>query len=283
MKNIIRCTNFLFLTLLFFTCGYSQKEGIFKFSTENLPSKYDSSRNLPEWLSNMNSFTKIWFKDSCVVYELRIRYETRDQTPQGTIVKKSYPVWRYVYLDLRTMICQDYQHFKDTATPFCNYFIKPEDTLRFLNFFSKKTSLDITQKKILLSDTVINRTIFKRIKVFYKYYPQQNFYTIYYQNCNVPQNIFYFNTTLNKTYPGCKTVIGDFFDSTGNLLIRDKYEILTDKLTLEEKNIFKQWYQNSLKTKLPLLPYEEAIRSCISNYEHENPTIKIIPNKKSQE
>ena len=278
MKNVIRLTNFIVLNFLLFANAYSQKEGLAKYTNENLPNKYDSSLNLPGWLSDKNTFAGIWFKDSCVVYELRIRSETSESTPQGTVVKKSYPVWRYIYLDLRTMICQDYHTFKDTATPFCNYVLKPNEPTGIWKFFTFKKFLNRSLNMFTMADTTIDKTFFKRIKVPNKYYPQ-NFYKIYYIKCDAAQNIFHLNDTLDEIYPGCKSTISDFFDSTGKLLIRDKYEIIRDKLTAEEENIFKQWQQNAKKIKLPLLTYEEAMRSCVANPEPEIPTIIIEPLK----
>jgi hypothetical protein len=272
-KYISRYTTFVIICFLFHNTAYSQSQGLIKYSFSSI--HFNDSTKAEQ--TNWKEWMRIWFKDSCVIYEMRINYQTADQTPQGTVVKRSYPVWRYIYLDLRTMICQDYQNFKDTAKPFCNYSLKPTDYIGIWKFFAPKKNSDTLPGMTIISDTIINNSLFKRAKVLYKYYRETGNYFIYYLNCNVASNMFHLNRTLNEMFPGCKTIRIDLMESNGKVSARTEYEIFSDSLSAEDENLFKEWHKNSLKIQLPLLSYEEAMKSCIANYEHENPTITIEP------
>ena len=273
---IITFINMLLLNTLSFS--QSQSEGLLKYST------YDISINnltKEEFIEHLE-WTNIWFKDSCVIYELRINLETNNQTKDGYVVKKSYPIWRYIYLDLKTMICQDYFNFKDTAMPLFNYSLKSNDTLSIWRFFSPSARSDTLPGVFTMQDTVLKNKIFKRVKVLYKYYPQLNYYVVYYFDCNAKKNIFHLNRTLSGMYPNCKANRMDFFDSTGNVMIRTEYEIIKTKLNNEEERIFKQWNKNARKTKLPLLSFSEVKKVPLPYHEHENPKITILPLEKEK-
>lgn len=274
-KYRIHCISFILLSFLLQTPAYSQYQtaGLVKYTGSSIYTNDSTNTEKINW----SEWTRIWFKDSSVIYEMRINYETRDQTLQGTVVKKSYPVWRYIYLDLRTMICQDYQNFKDTAVPFCNYSLKLNDTIVIWKFFAPKRSSDTSNGMFTMHDTTIGNTLYKRIKVLYKYYRQTGDYFIYYLNCNATPNMFHMSRTLNEMFPGCKTTRCDILDKNHKVTGRTEYKILSDTLTYAEENVFRKWHDNALKTKLPLLSYTEATRMCIANYEHENPTIEILP------
>lgn len=264
------------LLSLAYSFGYSQnqKEGIIEYSWSSIYIDSSQKEN-----TNWREWNRIWFKDSCVVYELRINMESKDHSLEQTVVKKSYPVWKYVYLDLRTMICQEYSSFKDTAMPYCNYFLKSGDPMGIWKFFLSKDVSDTMPGTNAMSDTSINNILFKRIKVLYKYYRETGNNWVYYINCNTKFNMFHLNKTLNEMFPGCKATRLDLLDRNGRVTSRTEYKVISDTLSPEEEKIFQKWHQNACKTKLPLLSYEEAKRTCVATYEHENPTITIIPNK----
>lgn len=222
---------------------------------------------------------KMWFKDSCVIYEIRTNLHTTESTNEGEIVKKSFPVLRYVYLDYRRMICQDYLDLKDTALPFCNYVLKPSDPIGIWQFFAPKNELDTLHGVFPLCDTLINNKNYKRFKILYRYYEYEKAYSIYYFDCNEKQNKFNVNRTLSDMNPTCKSSRSEFFDETNKLIYRSECNVVRDKLNLTEENIFKQWGQNALATKLPLITVSEASKIPIRDPEHENPIITILPRK----
>lgn len=275
-KYLISLSNILASIVFLYQFGYgqSQTSGLIKF-TITMQRNGHGQQKQDQWSESK----KIWFKDSSVIYEIRTELETSESTPQGTVVKKSHPVLRYVYLDLHTMSCQDYHMFKDTAQPFCSYNLKWNDTTDLWKFYYTKEVSDTAPGMSVMSDSMVNNISFKRIKVLDQHYPQQRFYNVYYLNCNTFQNMFNLNRTLNDMYPGCKTTMSDLFADDGNLIFRAEYEILEDKLNQVEEKVFNQWHENAITTKLPKLSYKEARKNCIVIPEHENPTISIIPNK----
>ncbi len=258
-------------------CQY-QKEGLVSLTNSSFIDF--SSKILDTKDSMIKDETKMWFKDSCVIYELRIHLESSTSINEGTLVKKSYPVWKYIYLDLRTMICQDYLNLQDTALPFCNYSLKPDDASGIWAFFAPKKESDTLHGLFPLNDTIISNTTFKRIKILYKYYEYEKSYSVYYFDCAAKQNMFYFNRTLGEMYPNCKPRKLDFFDSTNKLIIKGEINVVRDKLNLKEDCIFKQWNKNAKNTKLPMLTVSESEKIHISEPEHENPTITILPREK---
>jgi len=275
-RYCIQCIGFILLSFLSQPPAHSQyqTEGIVKYTWSRIHTNDSTNKEKILW----SEWSRIWFKDSSVIYEMRINYQTSDQTAHGTtVVKKSYPVWRYVYLDLRTMICQDYQTFKDTATPFCNYSIKLSDAISIWKFFAPKSDRDTTPGVSTLSDTIIGNSKFKRIKVLYKYHAQTGDYLIYYLNCNTIPNMFHLNRSLNEMFPGCKATRQDLLDRNNKVTGRTEYNILSDKLTDAEENVFRHWRDNAVKTKLPLLSYSQVYQMCPANYDHENPIIEILP------
>jgi hypothetical protein len=263
----------LFLICLLFSIkSYSQyqTEGLVKISDwfirmhDTIPAKQE---------------TRIWFKDSCVVYEIRANLESSESTSKGTVVKRSSPVWKYAYLDLRNMHCQEYLHFKDTSLPFCNYILKPDEMIGW-KFYMPKSSMDTGTGIIPMSDTTIDKKVFKRLNGIWKD-PVETLYSISYLDCNAPQNIFYMGKTISEMYPGCKITRSDVFDSDGKLLSRFEFKIIRDKLTEEEESALNQWEKNAKNTTLPLLTQAEARQIAIPNPEHENPTIRIEPLNRS--
>jgi hypothetical protein len=267
-KNSIRFIKVLLTCFLFSLQSYSQSQ------TKGLV-------NISDWFIRMfdtipvKQETKIWFKDSCVVYEIRANFESSESTPEGTVVKRSSPVWKYAYLDLRNMHCQEYLHFKDTALPFCNYVLKPGEMIGW-KFYMPKSPRDTGTGIISMSDTLINNKVFKRLNGIWKD-PVETLYNISYLDCNAPKNMFYMAKTISEMYPGCKVTRSDIFDSNGKLLSRFEFEVIRDMLNVQEEALFKQWEENSAKTKLPLLSHSEAEQIMIPNPEHENPTITIVP------
>lgn len=224
---------------------------------------------------------KIWFKDSSVIFAIRLYLESRESTAEGTILKKSNPVWRYMYLNLRTMACQDYLSFKDTAAPFCNYRFPLNEPANVWVFFAQKNASDTLHGVFPLNDTIINNTVFKRIKILYKYYDLHKDYGVYYLEKDPKKSIFHMNQTLSDMYPDYNAKKFDFFEPNGNIIFGSEH-IITDKLTSEEECIFKKWESNAKNTKLPIISYSDVYKIILPYPEHENPQITIIPLKKRE-
>jgi hypothetical protein len=283
MKKFFKATLFLYLVNSFSgsdIIGQVQREGLISNIT-NYPIAISPIQEYP--LEKKEN--KIWFLDSCIIWEYRVNYVSEEPAgDSGRIEKKSYPVGWYTYFDLRTKYCQDYLSFKDTATPFCNYYLTDEDTSPFYGFFFPKIypyPLDSFDVIITVADTTINNVVLKRVSRLRKTYTQGYVRGTFYFNCNMPKTIFKFGfLEKNKEiiYPDCQIVKNEvIFDSSGINVGGAEKQIIRYKLTQEEKNIFKCWQQNSKKTVLPLLTYNDVMKLIHPSPEHENPVITIIP------
>jgi hypothetical protein len=271
--GLVFCTN---------SIGQLQHEGLLNYIT-NYPIDISTTKEYPiEKKEN-----KIWFLDSCIIWEQRINYVTEEPADTGRIQKYSYPVSRYVYFDLRTKHCQDYISLKDTAMPFCNYSLKDSDHSPFYGFFFPMNyiyPLDTLDVITDMTDTTISNAVFKRVSRLRKTPLEGYIRSTFYLNCSMPRTIFQFGSfvkNIEAMYAGCQIVKSELiFDSSGIKLGGAEYKIIRDKLTKEEKNIFKCWEQNSKKTTLPLLPYSEVMKLIYPSPEHENPIITNVPREK---
>ncbi len=177
------------------------------------------------------------------------------------LIKQSYDLDRYIYFDLKTMKCQDYVSFSDTAKPFCNYLIKKEDNIA-VRFYGGKTSVDITDSLIYLPDTTMLNKSFKRIKYFISR-PTGIIEYVNYLDCTSKRNIFTINKTLDELYPNCQVVRHEIkADPNSEMKVMFEYVMLNTKLNSHELKVFKKWRQNAKETKLPLLTFSEAFHKC---------------------
>lgn len=204
---------------------------------------------------------KIWFKDSCVIYERKMFISSETQYSDTTIINSdTYEVFKYTYLDLRNLHCQDYYNLNDTAKPFCNYFLKPDQIIVW-QFYAEKKNQDITEKMIDIGDTVIQHQHFKRIKTVNKYGTSGDEY-VFFQNCNNPLNIFHINKTLDEKFPHCPVTRSELIDSNSVVKVSFEFRIVESSLSDGQKKIFLNWGENAKKSYLPLLSYDEATANC---------------------
>lgn len=275
----------LSIIALFFeskTIGQIQNEGLLNNIT-NYPIDISTTKEYP--LEKKEN--KIWFLDSCIIWEQRINYVTEEPAgDSGRIEKYSYPVGWYTYFDLRSKHCQDYLSLKDTATPFCNYYLTDADIFSpIYGFFFPKQSaylLDSLDVVYNMTDTVIKNIVLKRAGRLRKTPVEGYVRSIFYFDCNMPRTIFQFGFLEKNNeviYSGCQIVKNEVvFDSSGIKLGGTEKEIIRYTLTKEEKNIFKCWEANSKKTTLPLLSHSEVLKLTHPSPQHEeNPIITITP------
>ena len=254
--------------ILLYSVGYSQHEGVVQTTAYSA-----NFKGKPVELRK----NKIWFKDSTVIYEFRIEMQSRGSIAAGTIVKSDYPVAAYYYLDLRTMMCKQYDNFKDTAMPVYNFVLKQEDHVPFWRFYLSKNTPQDSTIGMDLPDTTIENVLYKRVKITYKN-PKKNWYNVYYLKCDAAQNIVHINRTLEQLYPGCKAVRSEMVDREKNTVANVfEYKIISNTLTQTEKSIFKNWGENAKNTKLPVLPFEINKGFSENIKFDEKPIITILP------
>lgn len=208
----------------------------------------------------VNNFeSRIWFKDSCVIYEVKVQWGVNHMMENGISRKDGYDILKYTFLDLRTKKCQDYLNFSDTATPVVNYQLQKSDVVSW-QFYYDKDPRDSAGIKSFLPDTLINGVTYRRIRFLNKgdgfAYEKTN-----YLDCQSKRNIFHINRALDEAYPDCQVVRSDMrTDLNSPLTSVFIARIDREKLTSSELKIFEKWKNNGISTKLPLLRFEEANR-----------------------
>ena len=241
------------LLITFFSCANKGflREGVISYQTYF--ADYDSMTELPLFNTSEN---RIWFSDSSVIYEIKIIGIKTDHTSKGTFEKTSFDFFKYTYLDLRTMRCQDYFNLKDTAFPVNNYLLEIGHFAGW-EFFTPKYPIDTSGIMSLLPDTIIDHKNYSRIKI--KNNPDTlEFDYEFYLDCKTKNNMFHLNPTLDEMYPRCKVVRSIMKFKNYHFTTVFNTKIVADTLSKEEKTVFAKWAQNAIVTKLPLINYMEA-------------------------
>jgi hypothetical protein len=201
--------------------------------------------------------SKIWFKDSCVIYEVKV-ITTFTNDIDDSYFKESHDIYKYTYLDLRTLICQDYYNLSDTALPVCNYQVKSGESMNW-DFYSKR-SMDPAGEFIPLPDTIFENKSYKRVRFANKAFQYED---VFYLDCEPRNNIFHINKTVDELYPNCKVVRLETRGDLKSPLVGIFHPtIVREKLTTQEKEIFKKWGVNAKSTTLPMLTQSEASKKC---------------------
>ncbi|MBS1733336.1 MAG: hypothetical protein JST02_08580, partial [Bacteroidetes bacterium] len=210
------------------------------------------------------SVSRIWFKDSSVIFEVKIiTIETIHS--KITTEKISFKPFKFTYLDLRTMKCQDYITLTDTSSPITNYVLTSEGG-DFWEFYLPKKADDTLGIRTVLPDTIINKKSYKRLKIAAADTVEHE----YYIECNAKQNIFHLNRTLDEMYPGCKIVKS--IEKRKNIPFTYIIEVnvLSDSLTMNEESIFSKWAKNASECKLPLLDFRSASSIMMKIYSKQH-------------
>lgn len=243
---------FIVISIIAISCSgkYYQKQGIVSWHVYFI--NVEDSTQLP--FNNLES--KIWFKDSCVIFEMKELRMTENTTSKGSVVKRSFDLFKYSYLDLRTMKCQDYSNFSDTAMPFNNYQLEQGESPSVV-FYANKRKIEISDSSINMTDTTIQNKVLKRIKMVH-IYDSTSYEYVYYIDCNIKKNIFHINISIDEMFPGCQVIKSE---SRANLNTNLKnifeFNMLKQKLSSTEAKIFDKWQRNAIQTKLPLVDYLE--------------------------
>ncbi|MBC7934921.1 MAG: hypothetical protein H7Y86_06140 [Rhizobacter sp.] len=206
--------------------------------------------------SNKLTSDRFWFRDSSVIYEQNSDYKV---SHGDTVIFEGYETYKYTFFDLRTLKCQDYFSFSDTAAVESNYTVESGDAPGW-NFYigHNKKSLD---SMFCLADTIIDKKTYKRIRYSerrpdYDYYFEETYFFV----CNIPiNNLVNIDKRLEKKLPGCMLQKIDMHQLTPYPM-RDSTLFIPERnyLTKEEEKIFQQWQRNSLETALPVLTIEEV-------------------------
>ncbi|MDB5202030.1 MAG: hypothetical protein JWQ27_1439 [Ferruginibacter sp.] len=198
---------------------------------------------------------KLWFKDSMIICAARAY---RKEELNDSVIYEGYDLYKYSFLDLKTMRCQDYYNFSDTARPFTNYILhKEKGEAVGWGFYNDNSFENRADSLISLPDTTIDGSIFKRLKTVNMYKPFKDEYIIYFK-CPAKQSMFSLDRRLEKKYPNCKIVRTDLVDSNAVIGATFEYAIERENLTANEEKIFRKWKENAATTKLPVISFKEV-------------------------
>lgn len=197
---------------------------------------------------------KVWFHDSLIIGEgSHVNIET-DQNGKETI--ETF-VGEYTFIDLRNRSFYEYENFSDTARIIDKY-LQPDSgrNKRGWDFFNKESIFNLETSEEL-SDTTIGQVKYKRIKSHQiveitnpeeqKHFGKEQIQIrIGYLNCGLVSVLFSMDKTLLKKY-GCPVVRLDMVSPSNNIIVIVEREIVSDKLTNDELNVFKAWKKNALE------------------------------------
>jgi hypothetical protein len=199
---------------------------------------------------------RIWFEDSCVIYEVNRLYIHTDEYDKETWYHK---VDKYTYLDLKTMVFCNYKNFSDTAIMQRRYTI-PDSKIVAWNFYRRQSLSDTNNVLAPAPDTVINNVNYKRVKGINVFLDDEKIertsYYTYYMRCDKKNTIFHIDRIFDEKIKDCPATRFDFFVPENTNTISTRYEYVSDTLTKEERKIFKKWAQNAKNSSLPLLKSE---------------------------
>lgn len=211
--------------------------------------------------------SKIWFLDSMVIYELK----TVEQPPDGQEqIGYTYPVFKYTFHDLRTMRCQDYFSFTDTANVQCNYQLKDTEAVlyRFWKYeppyeemYFDLGDTSIGNRKVKMVENRRGSFSIDNYDISVKDYTAYNngYSEILYIECGVPDNVFHIDYIAEQRYPNCKVVRRDVCDLQSNSRRCTENTLIANKLTENERTVFIQWAKNAKETQVPLIDFIDAI------------------------
>lgn len=253
MKKSITFT-ICILLLFLFSCMTKRivKQGQYNFHQYFLGYKDENKLPLPVTMNN-----NIWFKDSIVIYEVKIINVATLNTASGSFRKEKYETYKYSFLDLRNKKCQDYYCFSDTATPICSYKLDSNESVGW-NFYHEDNARNIPGKLISISDANLNGKPVKLIKYEKELNGIVSQYSYYLKN-NKVEDIFFLNKTIDKTIPKYKTFRYDLkADSNDSLIWVTESNIVKTHLSFDEDKVFEKWKKNAQQSKLPVISYAEA-------------------------
>lgn len=205
---------------------------------------------------------KLYYLDSTVIIEFVTSVYDFGIAPaqrKPPFLKTLY----FTYLDLRTLMCQDYRKFDTSAIPESNY--KANKRTLLWNFFQ----LDSNENKyktsqMALSDTTVDEKIYKRFLINYNISGDTSMNQIMYLTDKYNDSLFHFSVFTDRlNFPFKIWRIETY--SNYKLQMFSYNEQLSKKLNDFEQCVFQKWKLNSVNTKLPVISTEEVIKK-ISQY-----------------
>lgn len=231
-------------------CGYTQ-------TTKKLQGLYCIIKPNGKGGSDTN---KIWFEDSIVIMEQKAYFSA--EVDSEIILQDEYETYKYTYCDLRTLTCEDYFSFSDTANPLYRYKVSLSDTTGWLFSLKKESRFSRPfDKYTLLPDTSISNRLYKRIrfsseKEEYRHLAEETYYIL----CDNPINpAFGLSEEMEKLFPGCMMARYDLYvkDDNTSSFYYTEYKIISNCFSATEQSVFDQWKKKAQKSNLITLSLKE--------------------------
>ena len=207
-------------------------------------------------------FDNYWYKDSVFIFEQKVNYS--GGSDDSIVIPQEYVTTKFIYFNLRSKECFDYESFSDTATPLLYYKIAKGDTW----FYPKKDdSLEIRRPGVQyqhIGDTIIDGEIRQRLKATF-ISVEYNFWdeTIYYFDCDKKIKQYWeSDNQVAKYFPPCLlTRIDLMIAEISKTLPPEITEFkVRNILSSEEVKVFEAWIKNSHSITLPVSTIAEVKR-----------------------
>ena len=186
----------------------------------------------------------IWFMGNLVIQEIKT-INVRDSFGVRT---KRTPVAYYLFIDRSSRSFYHYASFIDSATILDKYTQADTASLRGSGgwAFYRRHSLGITGTPHELGDTLINKIVYKRVKVVVER-AHRPLTIICYFRCDKRGTMFLFDKEFSEKM-GCPlTRLESFPSSPHSIASLDEIAFIRDGLTKEERKVFEAWKQNLKK------------------------------------
>lgn len=209
-----------------------------------------------------NTF-RVWYLDSAVIIEI-VAIEFDWNIPIAKRPPAKLNTRKFVYMDVKTGLCQDYQRLDPKEIPITNYKVTSSDYF-FWSFYRTDSVSPLYDKPAYnLTDTIIDNEKYKRI-VLENVEGSYNMKKIFYQSTKYSSLFLQLSPFMDSKYPEKKVLRTD-------LLVNNKlyvYQYLVQQknsLSDTEIEIFNSWAKNAKNCKLPILTLHEAANKFLEYY-----------------
>jgi hypothetical protein len=247
------------LALSIFICQCTSNK---KISNEGLVVQqvhfFDS--NINRYVHQEKNFpdTKIWFRDSLLIQEIKALQPSPHDSENSAKIEKAV-VLCYSFIDMKTGFTYGFANLSDTSTLLHIHNIDEEKNRPFgaaqIAFWRYVPPAEKLEKKWqVLSDTIILGVLYKRMIWIDKLNPNHS--EVLYARCDKKGTYFQFYNLIDKKN-GCPFVIYEYMDhlpSGASSGMKSLYEFESAKLDSKMTKIFDVW-----EKRIDTLPHKNIV------------------------
>ena len=229
-----------FILVIAFSCS-SVRNGVADIEVINFETIiYDLSQD-SSIVPALTIQQKVWRKDSLAIEEVKsLKIVSDDKGTRQTTVLEGFR-----FNNLRSKTVYEYKTFSDTATLSRKYFLDDSSvSIQGGWNFRFKRNVEFSKSPEHLNDTLIDRVIFKRLRVYVK---NSKIFMDCYFRCDKKNTFFTHDLLLSKKV-GCPLVkFLTYSPIRKNPGQSAEISFLSDSLTNEELKVFDAWEKNLKK------------------------------------